>query len=92
MESGIQNEQRALQTDCYVLWHVQLPSNIPIYDGQHLYYHDQRKTGDCLHGQHPHIFWDKRRTYMDHKNGTGETKGKQFIPQGQEMQILQDEN
>ena len=38
--------------------------------------YDRRKTGDCLHGQHPHICQDKGRTYMDHKNGTGETKGK----------------
>ena len=67
-------------------------SNILIYDGQHLYYHDWRKTGDCLHGQHPHICWDKRRTHTDHKNGTGETMGKQFIPQGQEMQISQDKD
>ena len=43
---------------------------------KHLYHHDRRKIGDCLHRQHPHICQNKRRTYTDHENGTGETTGK----------------
>ena len=71
---------------------MQLTSNISIYDGQHLYHHDQREIGDCLYGQHPHICWNKRRTYMDYKNGTGEIIRKKLVLESQEMWILQDED
>ena len=50
------------------------------------------KIGDCLYGWYPHICWNKRRTYMDYKNGTGEIIKKWFIPKSQEMQILRDED
>ena len=71
---------------------MQLTGNVSIYDGQHLYHHDRRKIGDCLHGQHPHICWNKGRTDTDNKNGTGKTTGKRLVPQGQEMRMLQNKN
>jgi hypothetical protein len=87
MESGLQDQQRAIQTNSNVLWIVQLTPHISGNDEQHLQGHVAQKMGNNLHGQHSHLFQRVTRTSDQNRKGFAVTTETQPLPQSRKMQI-----
>ena len=55
-------------------------------------WHNKRKPGPCLYGQHSNLCQDTRRTGKEYKTGTPTIMRQWSIPKTKEMQIQQDSN
>ena len=85
MEGSIQDQQRIIQTNGYVLRTMQLFCNISEYDGPHVLQYDRTRIPDHLHGRSPYSCRKQRRTKAIHQTSPPTITGKRYVLQTTEM-------
>ena len=92
MESGIQNQQRIIRTNGYVLWTMQFPCDVSKHDGPHILRHDCTRISDHLYGRPSYSCQKQRRSETIHQTSSPMTMGKQHVLQTTEMWIWKGTN